>query len=104
MPNASITYALVITPVLIGTLCTTRAQPVLPRQQQTSISAPTADMQIKLLLEHIEGQLGQDQPNFGEVIKLLVTACNLSPTASLNGQQMLNDLPQRLSTRSKEQR
>jgi hypothetical protein len=61
-------------------------------------------MQIKLLLEHIEAQLGQDRANFDEALKLLATACKLLPTASRTGQQMLRDLPQRLSTRSKEQR
>jgi hypothetical protein len=37
-------------------------------------------------------------------IKLLATACNLFPAASRTGQQMLSDLPQRLSKRSQEQR
>ena len=102
--NASIMYAIVITPVLIGTVGTTRAESVAPRQLQAPTSRPSADMQIKLLLEHIEGHLGQDQANFDEVITLLVAACNLLPAASPTGQQMLSDLPQRLFTRSKEQR
>src|SRR5689334_21201113 len=102
--NASIMYAIVITPVLIGTVGTTRAESAAPRQLQAPTSRPSADMQIKLLLEHIEGHLGQDQANFPEVITLLVAACNLLPAASPTGQQMLSDLPQRLFTRSKEQR
>jgi hypothetical protein len=95
---------LVITLILIGSIYTTRAEPVLVREQQVSISQPTADMKIKLLVEHIEGQLGQDNANFDEVLTMLLTACNLLPAASRTGQQMLSDLPQRLSARGKEQR
>ena len=102
--KTGVRYASVIIPVLIGMVCAARAEPVLPQQQQTSTRGPSADMQIKSLLDNIEGQLGQDQPNFDEVINLLVTACNILPAASRTGQQMVSDLPQRLSTRSKEQR
>jgi hypothetical protein len=94
---------LVITLILIGSIYTTRAEPVMVREQQV-VPQPTADMKIKLLVEHIEGQLGQDNADFDEVLTMLLTACNLLPAASRTGQQMLSDLPQRLSTRGKEQR
>src|SRR5690242_19403812 len=102
--KAGIMYAVVTTAILVGAVCMTRAETVLTREQQSPIPSPPADLQIKLLLEHVDGQLGQDQPNFDEAIKLLVTACSLFPAASRTGQELLSDLPQHLSTRSKEQR
>jgi hypothetical protein len=92
----------VITPLLSGTVCTTRAETVLTGPQQALIPKTAADLQIKLLLEHIEAQLGQDQAHFDEAIRLLLTACILLPTAFGTGQQLLSELPQRLSIRSKE--
>jgi hypothetical protein len=102
--KAHILHALATSSLLAAGIYLATVESV-PAQQRSAQSAGLeADSQIRLLLNRLEGLLGQQQVNSAETVGALISAADLLPTASEAGQQVMREFPRHLRARAKELR